>query len=510
MMGPSILFPPAHTDARETPEAPASFSDLNLDQIVDAVTMGKAQYNLKPLFYTPLKTADAILYRQEVMQDLEHAPFFEKMLAFAARMMTVRSHLEEMKKLYYPLQKQRWFLDAVDVYLDAVAGIERDLSAADASSRGIRDVQSWLAGYVTSDRFRTLRQRTDKLKADLGQVSYCFLVKGNGVRVRRYDSEIDYSADVLGTFEKFQQGGAGDYLIKFHEYDSMNHVEASILEQVAKLYPEIFADLDDYCSANADYLDETVLRLDREVQFYVSYLEFISRHRKEGLPFCYPRLSTASKEVLVKEGFDLALANRLAGSGAPVVCNDFHLRGSERIIVVSGPNQGGKTTFSRAFGQLHYLGVLGFPVPGREATIHLFDELYTHFERQERIDNLRGKLADDLARIHEILHRASPDSIVIMNEIFNSTTVADAVFLGRKVMERMIERDLLCVCVTFLDELASLGEKTVSMVSTVVPENPAVRTFKIIRRPADGLSYAIWIAEKYRLTYPLLKERVPS
>jgi DNA mismatch repair protein MutS len=504
-----ILFEGPHdsTDVGE-PEVPAFFSDLNLDQVIESVTSGRDEYNLKPFFYAPLTSLQAIGYRHEILRDLEGKALFGYVGSFARKMRAMREHRAQAAKLYYKYQKQAWFLEAAEIYCDAVSGLAYDLTLVDLQSRGFLAFRQYVTDYAKSDPFTSLVAETKALQDQLAEVRYCLEILGTRVRVSKYDSQLDYSLDVEKTFERFQQGAVKDYRVKFSNWVDMNHVEARIVDLVAQLNPEVFLGLDSYCDRHGSYVDRTVGAFDREVQFYVAYLEYVERFKAAGLTVCYPDVCDQSKEVFARDAFDVALANKLVAEKSPIVCNDFYLKEPERIFVVTGPNQGGKTTFARTFGQLHYLTSLGCPVPGSEARLFLFDQLFTHFEKEEDLKNLSGKLEDDLVRIHEILEQATANSIVIMNESLTSTTLKDALFLGRKVLEQLIRLDLLCVFVTFVDELASLSDTTVSMVSTVVPENPALRTYKLVRRPADGLAYAAAIAEKYGLTYERLKGRI--
>lgn len=506
----SILFERSGHQAKgESVEEPDFFRDLNLDQIVEAITAGREQYDLKPFFHAPLRTLDAVAYRHEIMRDLEkNEILLEHIRSFSTQMRNVREHLSAAEKLYYKYERERWLVNAVETYSATIEGLLRELTATEFNARGLFAFRSYLAGYAESAAFHKLRDEARKLIADLSAIRYCLLIKDSQVTVRDYNSEADYTATVEETFARFRQGAVTDYRAKFPAFSSMNQVEGQVLELVAKLNPDVFQSLDEYCTRNTNFVDETIASFDREIQFYIAYLEYTQTFKSAGLQFCYPDVSDQSKHISSDNGFDLALAGKLIRENLPVVCNDFFLSGAERIFVVTGPNQGGKTTFARTFGQLHYLASLGCPVPGTTARLFLFDRLFTHFEREEDIATLRGKLQDDLIRIHQTLAQATPNSIVILNEIFSSTTLQDATYLSRKVVERVCELDALGVCVTFLDELSSLNEKTVSVVAAIVPDKPTERTFKLERSPADGLSYALALAEKHRLTYKSLKKRV--
>lgn len=506
----SILFrePCDHTKT-ESPEPPEYFRDLNLDQIVEAITHGWEDYHLAPFYYSRLTELDAIVYRQEVMEDLEDKSSMEIVRLFSGRMRAMHERLGQAEKLKdYKYSMERRFMGAVEIYCEAVGDLLQSLGPSALNSRGLRAFRVYVTEYAASSSFRNMVAELRKLKSDLCAIRYCLMLKNGAVTVRPYELEEDYSAAVEKLFDRFRTGKAANYSVRNPKWEVMNHIEAQILDRVALLYPNEFSALHTFCEAHREYVDEKISRFDREIQFYVAYLTYIESFRRAGLRFCRPQLLSTSKEISGCNAFDLALAGKLIGERTRVVPNDFALAGPERMFVVSGPNQGGKTTFARMIGQLHYLAGLGCPVPGTEARLFHFDHLFTHFEHEEDITNLRGRLQDDLIRIRDILANATPNSLIVANEVFSSTTLKDALYLSKEVMAALSGLDLLGVWVTFLDELSTLNEKTVSIVSTIDPQNPADRTYKLERRPADGLAYALAIAQKYRVTYDYLKERI--
>jgi DNA mismatch repair protein MutS len=502
----SLLYPgPVPEELPGRVEQPACFRDLNLDQMIAALAIsGEAAEQVLAAFHLIPAKADVVAYRQEIFRDLEDPFLRAAMQSFKDRIDEVRRHLVSLERRSDPREIQAWFLDAALIYCQAVIDLDDALGSGLLRSAGLTACREVISHYRNGAAFGELLTEARTTRAALDRITYCIRVRGGSVEVSRYQYQADYSQEIEETFARFRQGAVKDYRVVYRLSPHLGHVGSKVLEFLSRLYPEEFAGLDQFCQRHSQFRTHQISQLDVELGFYLAYLGYIEPIRSSGLAFCYPQVGDDWHAVKAEDTFDIVLARKLVGEGTPVVSNTFRLEGAERIFVISGPNQGGKTTLARTFGQLHYLAVLGCPVPGTAGKFGMFDRIFTHFQREERLADLRGKLEDDLVRMRTILEEATDRSLIILNEVFASTTLDDARFLGRKVMHRLLARGVRAVYVTFVDELSNMGPQVVSMVSTVVPEDPARRTFRVIRAPANGLAYAMAIAEKYGLTYERL------
>lgn len=503
----SILFPQG-VPARVADAVPDCVTDLHVNEIIAAVNAGHIEDHVDQYFYVPLHDIATVQHRHEVFQDLERDHTRQPILNFVDGMRTMRRRRDQAEELRHQLQRQGWFIYAAQTFCDTVIRLRDELGSAAPASGGLRDFARYLVDFVESDSFEDLLRETEAVQEALQSVRYTVHIQGLRVQIEKFHGQTDYTEGAVATFERFAAEVSKDYRVQLEDAADMNHVEAQILDCVAELFPDAFALLDRFCRRNERFVAPAIAQFDHEIRFYLYYLDFVDQFATAGLHFSYPEITTEPGALSADDAFDLALATRTVEKKRFMVRNDFRLSRHERIFVVTGPNQGGKTTFARTIGQCAYLASLGCPIPATRGRFTLPDKIYTHFERQETLSTLHGKLEEELLRIHDILSRATARSVIVMNESFSSTTLSDALWIATQILERIIGLRCAAVYVSFLDELASLDRACVSMVGEVDPDDAARRTFKFSRRPADGLAYAAALADKYELNHDALRRRI--
>jgi len=179
--------------------------------------------------------------------------------------------------------------------------------------------------------------------------------------------------------------------------------------------------------------------------FYVGCVNLYDRCQQIGLPICYPTVcSTEDMEFTNLMELSMALYNRRVPVG-----NDCEFT-DKRLLVVTGANQGGKSTFLRSIGIAQVMLQSGMFVAAKRFSSGIFTHLFTHFVRREDIAMNSGRLDEELSRIHRIVEGLEPESMVLLNESFATTTEEEGSEIAYDIIKAFTEAGVKVLTVTHL------------------------------------------------------------
>lgn len=258
------------------------------------------------------------------------------------------------------------------------------------------------------------------------------------------------------------------------------------------------------------------LRPEREVleaalEALVELDSLYGRARYASATGCWPAELAAAREGFhVRDGrHPLLLAQ-----GATVVPFDLPMAPGERTLLVSGPNTGGKTVLLKALALCALMAQSGIPAPvGPESTIPCFDDVFADIGDEQSLAASLSTFSAHLKHLTEILERATPDSLVLVDELGSGTDPLEGAALGGAILEELTRRGTTTIATTHLGALKELAGEVEGVVNASLQFDAErlAPTYRLIKG-IPGRSYGLAIAQRLRMPAAVLaraEERVP-
>jgi hypothetical protein len=535
-------------------------SDLDLENLIKEVCPEPSHRDFVAGILRELcRDEEAIRYRQDILEDLLRLPALRDALqALGPRISAIHRYHAPREK-GEQLFEVTWRLGELEAYVDCIQALDGALeeSAAGTRSKGITGLRARLQRITQDATYRTLRRELPELLARVRGIASATIGVNLDQDLQPFEAALlSVSAQrITGSYPTLLRkllgepaaSESGHGIAPLHRAPSSRTEPGDAAAGPGAGHPllvPLFRDLSHVlarvCRPIADALrrygemkSDFLLRLDEELAFYLGAAELFLGLRSRGLPFCKPELAPAAERTcLLRDTYSLSLALRLAGQdegselGDRVVRNDSLFGPEARVFILTGPNRGGKTTYMQAVGQAHVLAQAGLYVPGSRAVLSPVDAVFTHFPREERPEMDAGRLGEEARRLTAIFQRATPDSLILLNESLSNTSPRESLQLALDVVRALHVLGARAIYTTHLHELAAEaaavrdGERAEGEIASLVSlteEEPGPagggrirRTFKIARRAPAGLSHAREIALMYGISYEQLIETLRS
>lgn len=230
-------------------------------------------------------------------------------------------------------------------------------------------------------------------------------------------------------------------------------------------------------------------RLRTDLAFYVGSLNLADALTAHGQPVCIPELADTAPAFRATGLYDAGLSLRQAGR---VVGNDVDADGRP-LVLVTGANQGGKSTFLRSVGIAQLMARAGMFVPATSLRLDVRRHVYTHFRTGEDPGLRRGQLDDELARMRAIVDRLEPGDTVLLNESFSSTNDREGSEIAAGIVRALVEAGVTVFFVTHLLDVGDALEQA-GTADTVFLRAERLRdgrrTFRMVEGAPQSTSFA--------------------
>lgn len=491
-------------DLKESPlrgrVRPDFYEDLNLNQIIEWIRMVWGGDVTSYYYYFPAD-AECQEYRRAILQDIKREGLYQELKTFNETVKLWREAQGKKEKVEMKLQKASWHIQEIGYYCDAFEQLYRVLEARNLQAQGLLALRAYLKEYIASEGFLALQEKVNYLRTEIAKIRFTLHYVNDRVIVRQEECEGTYDAFLSQCFSEHNSCLRNPFGLEL----DLTALEIELLKIYEKNSPDLFKEMGRFYKKNQRYAEKKFVRFVSEIGFYLSFLCFEQMMEAKGHVFATPT-TIEDRELSAQGLYDLALACVNFGKDKAVISNDMEYREAERFFVVTGPNQGGKTTFARSLGQLIYFGKMGLDVPAVSANLHYFEDILTHFSVEESVETGRGKLKEELRRLAPMMAEECGNCFIIINELFTTAANYDACIMGKRVLEHFIGLGCRGIYVTHLKELSEAHPQVVSMRAML--DEQRIQSFKIVRSAADDAACAINQVNKYRLTYEQLKERL--
>jgi hypothetical protein len=207
----------------------------------------------------------------------------------------------------------------------------------------------------------------------------------------------------------------------------------------------------DALGQSADHVSAFFGALKAELAFYIGCINLHEALARRGEATCMPSAAAPETRKFSCRGlYDVGLAFTV---DREVVANDVNADGKD-LVVITGPNNGGKSTFLRSVGLAQLMLQAGMFVPAESFSASLCDGLFTHFKREEDANMESGKLDEELGRMSAIIDHLAPHAMVLFNESFAATNEREGSEIARQIISGLLDSGVRALCVTHLYELA--------------------------------------------------------